>query len=158
MHLRVIPRHQLPVRTTRKVRSTLRQASHDATAVTQGHESAACYTQDEIAAAVSATQSRFPVVLREIETFRFCVNPGASSEITDEQKRLDEIEKRNRELAAHEIYFDPPIYNIWKQRTKSNGSTHSATAVATLLAVTSRDREITNGRTLLPFHRNSAPR
>jgi len=61
-------------------------------------------------AAVGATQDSVSRVLREIEAFRFCVNPGEFSEIADERNvqfglQLSQDDKRNM---ARRIYHLTP--------------------------------------------------
>ena len=65
----------------------------------------ACYTQDEIAAETECDQK---TVTNVSESFRKTVleNPIPKS------------------LAEHATDFTPPIYNIWKQQTKTEGSKH----------------------------------
>ncbi|MDR1579151.1 MAG: hypothetical protein LBS35_02240 [Synergistaceae bacterium] len=62
----------------------------------------ACFTQEEIAETVGCTK----------ETV---------SEICQKQYRDTESDKP---AANHLIDYEPPIYNIWKQQTKSTGSKH----------------------------------
>ena len=83
-----------------------------------------CHTQEEIAAAVGMTQQRITQVLQANESFRFVVKPGDFYEIEDETERLNVCEKQNRSNAEHATDFEPPIYNIWKQQTKTEGSDH----------------------------------
>tara|TARA_Y100000310_G_C20633718_1_gene790056 strand:- start:482 stop:1810 length:1329 start_codon:yes stop_codon:yes gene_type:complete len=91
----------------------------------------ACFTQDEIAAAVGITHQAVSKVLQQIETFRFVAKPGISDEIEDEEKRWDAIEKANRDNASHAEDFEVPIYNVWKQQTKSVGSSHFGNSEST---------------------------
>jgi DNA modification methylase len=37
---------------------------------------------------------------------------------------LPKLLKSDKALAEHAVDFDPPIYNIWKQQKKSQGSSH----------------------------------
>jgi len=80
-----------------------------------------CHTQEEIAEAVGVTQQAIQKILQQSGSFRFVVKPGELAEIENEEKRLDEIAKRNREAAEHQIDFDPPLYNVWKQQDKTGG-------------------------------------
>ncbi len=64
----------------------------------------ACWTQDEIAAEVGCTQGE---IAKSIPT-----------------GNLAERNKSEQSTATHATDFDPPIYNIWKQQTKSEGSSH----------------------------------
>jgi hypothetical protein len=68
----------------------------------------ACHTQQEIADAVGWSQ---PAVKAEIDTFINFHDSGR-------------IDKSARNLANHETDFEPPIYNVWKQQSKSEGSSH----------------------------------
>jgi DNA modification methylase len=83
-----------------------------------------CHTQDEIAEAVGIKQTRINEILSETKNFSFPIKVGDLEEIEDEKKREDALEKRNRDLAEHCVDFSPPIYNIWKQQEKTNGSEH----------------------------------
>jgi hypothetical protein len=65
----------------------------------------ACHTQEEIAAACDVTQPTvnsvaedFIKIVLENQTYK-----AASQHLTD---------------------FDPPLYNVWKQQTKTPGSSH----------------------------------
>lgn len=68
----------------------------------------ACWTQQEIAEAVGAEQKD---ISRTIEGFS---QFGESAVLS----------KSDRAAAEHATDFDVPIYNIWKQQTKSGGSEH----------------------------------
>lgn len=63
-----------------------------------------CHTQQEIADAVGATQGEIAKSIPK----------GESAELN----------KSQQSAAEHATDFDPPIYNIWKQQTKSDGSSH----------------------------------
>lgn len=73
-------------------------------------------------------------LLSEIQEFKIPIIPGQYGELlTDktgkalkaaEDERQEKIIAANREQAEHAAGFDPPIYNIWKQQTKSEGSSH----------------------------------
>ena len=65
----------------------------------------ACYTQQEIADACDCPQK---TVDDQIKTFSETVLGNQSA----------------KSLADHATDFDPPLYNIWKQQTKSEGSSH----------------------------------
>lgn len=41
-----------------------------------------------------------------------------------EKRTLSFLDKTQRAAAEHATDFDPPIYNVWKQQEKSNGSSH----------------------------------
>ena len=62
----------------------------------------ACHTQEEIAGAVG------------------CPQQTAADRITESGK-LANLGKSDRAAAEHATDFDPPIYNIWKQQTKTAG-------------------------------------
>lgn len=68
----------------------------------------ACHTQQEIADAVGWKQQQ---VAEEVKTF------------TDFDK-FSKISKSNQNRALHETDFDPPIYNVWKQQSKTNSTSH----------------------------------
>lgn len=65
----------------------------------------ACYTQEEIADATGAAKS-------------------SVSEICSETASLPNLNKSDAALATHATDFELPIYNIWKQQTKTEGSSH----------------------------------
>lgn len=93
-----------------------------------------CFTQPEIAEAVGMPQASVNGLLSEIQEFKIPIIPGQYGELlTDktgkalkaaEDERQEKIIAANREQAEHAAGFDPPIYNIWKQQTKSEGSSH----------------------------------
>lgn len=62
----------------------------------------ACWTLDEIAADVGVVKAT----------------------VSEVCSKIPELEKSNKSRAEHATDFDPPIYNIWKQQTKSEGSSH----------------------------------
>jgi ParB-like chromosome segregation protein Spo0J len=62
----------------------------------------ACHTQEEIAEEVNVTQSEVAKSIPNGESAEW--NKNAS--------------------ALHQTDFDPPIYNVWKQQTKTDGSSH----------------------------------
>lgn len=45
-------------------------------------------------------------------------------EVIGEMADLPKLRKVDQNAANHESDFDPPIYNVWKQQTKSEGSSH----------------------------------
>ncbi len=73
-------------------------------------------------------------LLAEIQEFKIPPIPGMYGELladkagkalkSAEDERQEKIVAANREQAEHVTGFDPPIYNIWKQQTKSEGSSH----------------------------------
>ena len=64
----------------------------------------ACWTQDEIAAEVGLSQPQLAEVTKNIG--------------------IGNLAKTDISRAEHATDFDVPIYNIWKQQTKSEGSSH----------------------------------
>jgi len=65
----------------------------------------ACYEQKEIADSVGET-------------------PARVNQIVAELPKLDSLSKSDQATAEHATDFEVPIYNIWKQQTKSEGSSH----------------------------------
>jgi len=65
----------------------------------------ACYTQQEIADAIGIPRKTVD------DTF------GESGEIA-------KLAKTDQSAAEHATDFTPPIYNIWRQQEKTNGSSH----------------------------------
>ena len=63
-----------------------------------------CYTQEEIAEEVNLSRPQ------TAETIK---NVGIGS-----------LAKTDKSAASHATDFEPPIYNIWKQQTKTSGSSH----------------------------------
>ena len=61
----------------------------------------ACYTQEEIAEAVGCSQGE---VAKSIPN--------------------GELAEQNKPASAHLTDFDPPLYNVWKQQTRTPGSSH----------------------------------
>jgi transposase len=84
----------------------------------------ACFTEHEIATAVGMPRSTIEEVLTRIRTYGFPSKVGECEEIEPEAARLEELARRHRAAAEHATDFEPPIYNIWKQQAKSNGSGH----------------------------------
>jgi hypothetical protein len=41
-----------------------------------------------------------------------------------ENAQLSNLDKSQQSAATHATDFQPPIYNVWKQQTKTNGSNH----------------------------------
>lgn len=68
----------------------------------------ACYTIEDIAEETSASKSD---VDRVVKSF-------------SQNGDIAELGKSDQASATHASAFDPPIYNIWKQQTKSEGSSH----------------------------------
>jgi hypothetical protein len=65
----------------------------------------ACWTNQEIADAENMT-------------------PQGIGEVLKEYPDLEKLSKPDKANADHATDFEPPIYNIWKQQTKSEGSSH----------------------------------
>ena len=65
----------------------------------------ACHTQQEIADAVGCSQPEVKEVLSKMATLPNLIKPDQSA-------------------AEHATDFEVPIYNIWKQQTKTTGSIH----------------------------------
>ena len=65
----------------------------------------ACYTQQEIADVVGMTNQQV-------------------SQITAELPEIGKLAKTAQAAAEHATDFEPPIYNVWKQQSKSEGSNH----------------------------------
>lgn len=65
----------------------------------------ACWTQQEIADEVG-------------------VPKGTVDALCLEMAKSPNLSKSDRAAAEHATDFDPPLYNIWKQRSKSAGSSH----------------------------------
>lgn len=67
----------------------------------------ACYTQEEIAEACG------------------CVVQTVNNVISEFSKSVLENQNgKEHTLASHATDFDPPLYNVWRQREKTSGSTH----------------------------------
>ena len=65
----------------------------------------ACWTQEEIAEECGCSQ---PTV---VETLKDSIGIGNLSE-------------SDKAVASHAVDFDPPLYNVWKQREKTKGLEH----------------------------------
>jgi len=93
-----------------------------------------CFGEEDIAAAVGMPRSTVQGLLTEIKEFKIPSKPGIFGDDlkdktgkalkTAEDERQAKIVALNREAAEHASDFDAPIYNIWKQQTKSEGSSH----------------------------------
>lgn len=95
-----------------------------------------CYTQEEIADAVGMKRETVAKLLVKIPDYEILPIPGtftddqpqdsatAKKKKDWEEQRKQKIIEHNRANAEHESEFDVPIYNIWKQQTKSEGSSH----------------------------------
>lgn len=82
----------------------------------------ACKTHEEIAEAVGMTPRGVGKILEQIPTFEFVLELGLHTDIEDEDERMEVIAEENRKAATHATDFTLPIYNVWKQQEKSNGS------------------------------------
>jgi hypothetical protein len=65
----------------------------------------ACYPTDEIAEATGASKADV-------------------SGVCSKMAGLPNLNKVDQSAAEHATDFTPPIYNIWKQQEKTNGSSH----------------------------------
>lgn len=104
-----------------------------------------CYTEQEIAEAVGCTRDLVHDLLCEICEFKIGTIPGMFTEnqpedaapqrVKDEweDKRKSQIVAVNKSNAAHEVDFRVPIYNVWKQQQKSEGSEHFGNSEVTWL-------------------------
>jgi hypothetical protein len=63
----------------------------------------ACYTQEEIAETIGVTKETVSEIIS--------------------QKTAD-LPESDKPHALHQVDFDPPLYNIWKQQTRSHGASH----------------------------------
>jgi dsDNA-binding SOS-regulon protein len=82
----------------------------------------ACRTQDEIAEAVGWPKQSVNRWLSGLSQ-----NPeiGETVQTQDSEKESPfKLSKTENAVAEHSTDFDPPIYNIWKQQTKSEGASH----------------------------------
>lgn len=52
------------------------------------------------------------------------VDPKTIREVLGDFTDLEKLPKLDKAAAEHTTGFDPPIYNIWKQQSKSEGSSH----------------------------------
>lgn len=103
------------------------------------------YTLDEIAEQVGMTKQGVDGVCQRIADFQIAdisdafVDMRASDDATDKQKREAEearqaaIVEENLANALHERDFQTPIYNVWKQQTKSNDLEHFGNSEITWL-------------------------
>ena len=109
-----------------------------------------CYSQQEIADEVGYGQpaiAEFTNLLQSIkngtgaENDNLSENPQLTEMEFDEEKEdnsnslgVYKIDKRLMIKATHmDEYFKPPIYNIWKQQTKTEGITHFGNSEITFL-------------------------
>lgn len=81
----------------------------------------ACHTQDEIAVAMG-----WPQRTVSAETASFSTNGKVADYAkTDENEEpAFKLTKQQLASAEHATDFEPPIYNVWKQQTKTAGSAH----------------------------------
>jgi len=84
----------------------------------------ACRTEQEIANAVGLTQRAVGRVVEEFQKFGLVLKPGEFAEVEDDAERKEVIEEAYTARASHETDFDPPIYNVWKQQSKSTDVDH----------------------------------
>lgn len=95
-----------------------------------------CFTQEEIAKRVGMPRTTVEGLLTEFPNLEIPSIAGLHSEGAPaesapqkahesfEQERLLKIASENRENAFHVSDFKVPIYNVWKQQTKSEGAEH----------------------------------
>ena len=95
-----------------------------------------CYAEEEIAEAVGCTRDVVRTVLGKTSNYEISPIPGifcedqpddsATEKVRKdwEEKRQARIVEENRCNAEHSTDFAVPIYNVWKQQTKSEGSSH----------------------------------
>ena len=79
----------------------------------------ACWTLEEIAADTGVTKETVSAICQ----------------------KTAELPKSDKPAAEHATDFEVPIYNIWKQQTKSEGSSHFGNSEAS-----SSDKSIPNGK------------
>ena len=90
-----------------------------------------CYTEQEIAEATGMTQQNVGKLLQRIRKHEVVVIPGQFAEDLPDDSATEKVKKKAEEArqvkivetnaaqAEHAVGFDPPIYNVWKQQTKS---------------------------------------
>ena len=83
----------------------------------------ACYTLQEIAEHVGMTKKGVDQVCEQIADFHFVHKLGEHDDLDGDERR-EAIQADRRAEAEHDIEFDPPIYSVWKQQTKSEGASH----------------------------------
>lgn len=93
-----------------------------------------CYTAEEISEAVGVNQETAEKLFSKIRNYEIAGIPGMFSEdLPDdsapekkkrEAVRAAKIIEHNRGNAEHDADFEVPIYNVWKQQTKSDESSH----------------------------------
>jgi hypothetical protein len=76
------------------------------------------------------SQTGVAKVLAQSGSFRFVLKVDQHREIEDDEKRMDAIEKENRETAEHKSDFEVPLYNVWKQQEKTAGKKREPPHVA----------------------------
>lgn len=95
-----------------------------------------CYTQPQIADAIGVSRGTVEKGLLRIAEFLIGAIPGQLSEdLPDEsatetvkkeaeQERQQKIKEQNFRDASHDTDFDVPVFNSWRQQSKSEGSEH----------------------------------
>jgi hypothetical protein len=95
-----------------------------------------CYTQQEIADSVGMPLMTTNDVCTRIQECEISYIPGIFTEDAPEESAADAVKteweeerkakilEMNRDNAAHATDFAVPIYNVWKQQEKSEGSEH----------------------------------
>jgi hypothetical protein len=100
----------------------------------------ACHTQDEIAEAIGYSRQAITKFLNEsgFATNGQLADCGKSLNFTDNEETSEDEEEEDKSSglgryqlkkqhwyeALHEVDFERPIYNIWKQQEKTKGSGH----------------------------------
>lgn len=83
----------------------------------------ACYTQEEIADREGLDHSTVTRIVCEFSDLKNCT-------------------KSDLARAEHATDFDAPLYNIWKQQTKSAGSEHFGKQLTLVLFETTRQQRV----------------
>ena len=93
-----------------------------------------CHTQEKIAEAVGMPQQSVADLLPEIRNYGIPVIPGQFAEDLEsksekqqrkiEERRQKKIVETNKDNLEHALDFQIPIYNVWKQREKTEGLSH----------------------------------
>lgn len=104
-----------------------------------------CYTEHEIAEAVGVSRDVTHKVLCQIQEFEIPTIPGIFGEMLPEEtatekvrreaedKRQAAITEHNQAKAEHAVDFKVPIFNVWKQQTKTEGLDHFGNSEVTWL-------------------------
>ncbi|MEI7610302.1 MAG: DNA methyltransferase [Rhodospirillaceae bacterium] len=94
-----------------------------------------CHSQDEIAAAVGYSRQAVGKFIEQ-SSFATSGDTAVCGETLDSDAGSDDEEEKENGLgrikltkeqvaiAAHDVNFEVPLYNIWKQQTKTAGASH----------------------------------